>query len=1146
MRGRRPALLAILVAMVFALAGAPLIAQQTPNLAKGFAADQVYQFGNLDHINLFNGNLNVGIPVGQNYRVGGAVSYALVLSYAGNNWDYNPRVVPTCGGPDHICTETTVMNAVPVDFTNAGLGWVLGFGSLKYAPIPPATDAPILRTADGAAHNFVSQLHYGEPIVAGVWYTVDGTYLRATRIGVFAGGTTKYYYDIESPDGTIDRYSEATLLFDSRRDHFGNHVDATYAVNGDGSPLWTITDTQSRVHTISFKRLAVPSMSNGGDPAYFDVVKTVTLAAFNGRSLIYTFNYDGAAAGTDAVTQISRQRVVPQDSDFNAAVKVPLLAGVTVTDGGTTFATWAMTTDIGDGGATFSDPVNGDETLRTFSGHLRSLRLPTLGTIFWDYQPYKFPSDTVEKFRNVYSRSAGVKQRRQTDAAGTVLTKTNYGTNLVDLSIQNPPSPPTYVAPRSLINTVTLVDPKNADATVSRTVSYFSVANYQATAPGIAAEYALPLTRDTNPENTGTSDVTNPDGAFALSSKTYDAAGKLQRVEYVQYEQDDTDTVYWEGMRNRRLLATKTVFYNDAGVAVNYATTTYSDFDGLGHYRTTTTGGDFPGINVRTTTTAYNRPDGNVGGTVFDSGTYTPPAPNTMASGYNPPATSVPWILNTFTSQRTAEGTSSERTLSCFEYGTGFLQRRRVVVDANALSSNDVLSRITNDGLGNAGREESFGGDAPPTGTNPQALAAAPLCTMNLPAAAQYRIDHTWQRGSLATSTYVNAATNTAMPFLAVDQTIDRNTGLASIVRDSAGLATAFDYDAAGRLILSTPPGGERATTYAFTPASPGTPASVRISRIASGDGPEAEIRFDDLGRPVLGLRKQADSGWASQQTLYDGAGRKWKSSAWETTPSHFTVLTYDSLGRAKNITAPDSHATLLDYTGNSSMTRKLATRTSALGESYALTTESYDRFGRLRTVLEQSKPGGVTTTYSYDVAGRLRSADAVDGTQTRTFTYDGRGFLSGETSPEKTAGVQYWHDARGHVTRSIDGPFDLRFTYDAAERLTAVRSGSTDLKTFTYGTANDTDSFVQGKLLTATRRQNDTVLGGDVTVTETYRYNGVGGRVSQRTTDVSSTASFSGASFNTTLTYDDLGMTSATPSAPRRPPARMLPRHGT
>ncbi|MCU1347927.1 MAG: repeat protein [Acidobacteria bacterium] len=162
-------------------------------------------------------------------------------------------------------------------------------------------------------------------------------------------------------------------------------------------------------------------------------------------------------------------------------------------------------------------------------------------------------------------------------------------------------------------------------------------------------------------------------------------------------------------------------------------------------------------------------------------------------------------------------------------------------------------------------------------------------------------------------------------------------------------------------------------------------------------------------------------------------------------------------------------------------------------------------------------------------MAGRLRTADTVDGTntQSRTFTYDGRGFLSGETSPEKTAGVQYSYDARGHVTRSIDGPFDLRYTYDAAERLIAIRSGGVDLKTFTYGATNAPDNFVKGKLLTATRRQTDPALGGDVTVTETYRYNGLGGRVSERTTNISSTASFSGASFTTSLTYDTLGMPS-------------------
>ena len=46
-------------------AAAPAAAQRPQNLAKGFAADKMYEFNNLDHINTFNGHLNIAIPLGQ-------------------------------------------------------------------------------------------------------------------------------------------------------------------------------------------------------------------------------------------------------------------------------------------------------------------------------------------------------------------------------------------------------------------------------------------------------------------------------------------------------------------------------------------------------------------------------------------------------------------------------------------------------------------------------------------------------------------------------------------------------------------------------------------------------------------------------------------------------------------------------------------------------------------------------------------------------------------------------------------------------------------------------------------------------------------------------------------------------------------------
>jgi hypothetical protein len=68
--------------------------------------------------------------------------------------------------------------------------------------------------------------------------------------------------------------------------------------------------------------------------------------------------------------------------------------------------------------------------------------------------------------------------------------------------------------------------------------------------------------------------------------------------------------------------------------------------------------------------------------------------------------------------------------------------------------------------------------------------------------------------------------------------------------------------------------------------------------------------------------------------------------------------------------------------------------------------------------------------------------------------------------------------------------PLDLAFTYDAAERLTAVDNGSNQrLKEFNFATANvPSDNFVKGRLQTA-RRHNRLDSGKDIRVTETFLY---------------------------------------------------------
>jgi RHS repeat-associated protein len=188
----------------------------------------------------------------------------------------------------------------------------------------------------------------------------------------------------------------------------------------------------------------------------------------------------------------------------------------------------------------------------------------------------------------------------------------------------------------------------------------------------------------------------------------------------------------------------------------------------------------------------------------------------------------------------------------------------------------------------------------------------------------------------------------------------------------------------------------------------------------------------------------------------------------------------------------------------------------TAINEVLSTTQEFYDRRGRLYQVREQADTNGTdtTTTYSYDVGNRLSRVQQATsaGTQNRYFTYDNRGFLTSEQHPEKGADpggngkVTYSkYDARGHAGRKIDGPNDLTFTYDRAERLKQVDvTGGNPLKAFNYGTSNAAGVRTNGRLESALRYNyvgapfNATVL-----LTETYTYGARQGRVSSRTTQM-------------------------------------------
>jgi len=214
---------------------------------------------------------------------------------------------------------------------------------------------------------------------------------------------------------------------------------------------------------------------------------------------------------------------------------------------------------------------------------------------------------------------------------------------------------------------------------------------------------------------------------------------------------------------------------------------------------------------------------------------------------------------------------------------------------------------------------------------------------------------------------------------------------------------------------------------------------------------------------------------------------------------------------------------------------------------------ETHDALGRLVSVTENAGlhpgdgiQGEVTTTYTYDIGGRLSgvSMPSAAGTQTRSFLYDNRGLLRQETHPEiglngNGTTLYSQHDARGHVGRKTIGTLiDLRYDYDAAERLIQVKDGKESerpLALFSFDcirfdvTQPCASATHPGQLAASARYNHDSELG-TIAVTQANQYDPLTGRLVRRdcavgSGEVGGVPRFTGESFFFTQSFNDLGL---------------------
>lgn len=1089
----------------------------------GFKPEKVYAFDALDNVNLFNGNLIYTIPIGMKYPVSSNLSYGLTLVYNAKAWDY--FYVESAARPDDIRAW-----AKPNIRSNAGMGWRVSLGRLippsdytstsGYAEIESA--AWVYESPAGDEHNVA-----GRGSTATVSASYDGASLRMVVVNT----TTR---QVQFPNGEIHtfNYERNAWRLKKMEDAFGNAVNVAYtymSTTSDLTSAWTISDAFSRSHTVNF--VTSPYMTDSIDRGM--TVSSIVMRGYGtGMNVTYTFNYNSAAS----VAYGCEHNMSTTDTNFNprpssTTATVPLLTSVTLPDG----SAWS-----------FNYYYLGDNTGGVCSsGLLKEVTLPTLGKMSYTWQKYDIPANDWCTLAGPSTSSGGVATRT---IDGKVWTyKQTVGPIAINYTAD---SSMRYTCGSNQIDgeqaqyfpqharrwkRTSVIAP--ADSGFTRSDHYFSIwrnmhaeqdtafgahqttfdYGYPSTSawPGATAAQAAPQTWEPASDTSG-ADVSTDAAPRYLMDQTWSsctatgdcrtvasAGAKLLQSKYARY-------TFFGILRHPS--AERTVYNDDTTCSTGtcYTQTDYSDHNGAGKLRQTVESSNFRGDTTATNRTEYE--------------TWTSTGMNNAA---------VKWVTGRYTEKKRTIGTKTARTLYCFG-SSGELLRTRALTNTTVESSTDVIETYSYTN-GNVNSIKTYGGDhaarAMPTGVT--------LCSVDLSLKTpQYENQYVWASGGLTREWAVDTATGYGLLFNSRDYSRNSGTGLVTQSRATDGLPTGYTYTAWGAIASVTPP-GEIQTTYTYAKATPTTPATVTATH-----GDETVVwEYDVMGRLAREQKTLPGAGCVKRLLTYNAHGRVASETSWHgctaTSPGS-TTWTYDAVGRAISVKSPDNKTSTTTYRG-ARIIERTSPDVALVGAAASVTTsEEYDRFGRLIEVKESVAPAAQlqTTSYTYDAADRLTGVTM--GTQTRVFTYDGRGFLTSEQHPELNNGTTRYreYDARGHAWRKTTGTdlgvFDIRMTWDPAERVTLVTRASDGrkLKELLYDDPNDVycgGQICRGKLAAAARYHWDSdlsnVAGGEaLAVTESYKYDITTGRATRRDRAIGNTSLFTGNSFYTLQAHNTSG----------------------
>lgn len=276
--------------------------------------------------------------------------------------------------------------------------------------------------------------------------------------------------------------------------------------------------------------------------------------------------------------------------------------------------------------------------------------------------------------------------------------------------------------------------------------------------------------------------------------------------------------------------------------------------------------------------------------------------------------------------------------------------------------------------------------------------------------------------------------------------------GQLKTATDENGKTTTYEYaDSLNRptdvIYPADPNNGNQSRHVSTSYNDLSLPVSVTTTSTASPDPNVVRVRtFDGIGN-LKQEQISSDPAGNYVNITYDGEGNRYTVSNPSNSSSSsdgLTTYTYDALGRISNIARP-SGTVNWQYQGPT------ATFTDENGHAWQRTS---DGLGRLVKVVE---PGGLTTTYSYNLSDNLLCVDqwgsstpgaSCSSSHLRQFTYDALSRLITAYNPE-TGTICYglWssdgkcingYDPNGNLIAKSDGRGTISYSYDELNRITS------------------------------------------------------------------------------------------------------------